>query len=474
MAGLSVFQKIWNDHIVAKEGDRFLIYIDRHLVHEVTSPIAFSNLKKRGLTVRRSDLTLATVDHNVPTTDRAKPIDDKLSAQQIEALRVNAKSYNLPLLDYQSPLQGIVHVVGPELGFVLPGVTVACGDSHTSTNGALGALGFGVGTSEIEMVLATQSLWLRKPATMLVEIRGSLRSGVTPKDVALNFIGRVGVGGCIGYAVEYGGPLVEQLSVEERMTLANLTTEAGGRTGIVSPDEKSIEFVYGKPYAPQGEEWDRAVNYWKTLKSDGDAEYDKSVDIGVSDLEPQVTWGTDPSMVCGVSERIPNPEGFRDQQQRRKAEKALEYMGLKPGTRIDEINVDAVFIGSCTNARLGDLIQAARVVVGRRVSPRVKAIVVPGSQLVKRRAERLGLHRVFIEAGFEWRNSGCSLCLGMNSDRLAAGTRCVSTSNRNFENRQGFGVRTHLTSPIMAAAAALEGRFIDARELSLDNVGIGG
>ncbi|MEM0321003.1 MAG: aconitase family protein, partial [Thermoprotei archaeon] len=297
------------------------------------------------------------------------------------------------LLDYRSPLQGIVHVVGPELGFILPGVTVACGDSHTSTNGALGALAFGVGTSEVEMVLATQTLWLRKPRTMLVEVKGSFSAGVTPKDVALKFIGLVGVGGCIGHAVEYAGPLVERLGVEERMTLTNLTTEAGGRTGIVSPDQKTFEFVKGKPFAPQGEEWDRAVNYWRSLKSDGDADYSKTVEIDVSGLEPQVTWGTDPSMVCGITEKIPDPEGFSDHQQRRKAEKALEYMGLKPGTRMEDVDVDAVFIGSCTNARLGDLVQAARVVVGKSVSPKVRAMVVPGSQLVKRRAEELGLHR---------------------------------------------------------------------------------
>lgn len=473
MAGLTVFEKIWNDHVIASEGDRHLIYIDRHLVHEVTSPIAFKRLRERGLSVRRRDLTLATMDHNVPTEDRSKPVSDPLSAEQMEALRSNAKNNNLLLLDYYSPLQGIVHVIGPELGFVLPGVTVACGDSHTPTNGALGALAFGVGTSEVEMVLATQTLWLRKPRRMLVDIKGKLGRGVTAKDVALYFIRKVGVGGGIGYAVEYAGPLIDDLSVEERMTLANLTTEAGGRTGIISPDRKTIEFVCGKPFAPSGEEWDRAVEYWMGLRSDSDAEYDKVVELQVSELEPQVTWGTDPSMVCGITESVPYPDDFADTNQRRKAERALEYMGLKPGTKMTEISVDAVFIGSCTNARLVDLIQAARVVAGRHVSDRVRAMVVPGSQLVKRQAERLGLDRVFVEAGFEWRNSGCSLCLGMNNDRLAPGTRVVSTSNRNFENRQGVGVRTHLASPLMAAAAALEGRLVDVREFRLDfSVGV--
>lgn len=470
MVGLSVFEKIWNDHLVASEGDRHLIYIDRHLVHEVTSPIAFRRLQERGLGVRRRDLTLATMDHNVPTGDRAKPVDDPLSAEQMEALRLNSKNNSLLLLDYYSPLQGIVHVVGPELGFVVPGITVACGDSHTPTNGALGALAFGVGTSEVEMVLATQSLWLRRPKTMLVHIKGRLGHGTTSKDVALYFIRKVGVGGAIGHAVEYAGPLIDGLSVEERMTLANLTTEAGGRTAIVSPDTKTIEFVRGRPFAPSGEDWDRAVEYWLSLKSDGDAQYDRVIELDVSDLEPQVTWGTDPSMVCGVTESVPHPEDFADPTQRKKVERALEYMGLRAGTKITEIEIDAVFIGSCTNARLTDLIQAARVVEGKHVAEGVRAMVVPGSQLVKRRAEKLGLDKVFVEAGFEWRNSGCSLCLGMNSDRLAAGTRVVSTSNRNFENRQGVGVRTHLASPVMAAAAALEGRFVDVREIGMGAV----
>lgn len=467
MAGLSVFEKIWNDHLVVSEGERHLIYIDRHLVHEVTSPIAFRRLEERGLRVRRRDLTLATMDHNVPTGDRAKPVDDPLSAEQMEALRLNSKRNELMLLDYYSPLQGIVHVVGPELGFVLPGLTVACGDSHTPTNGALGALAFGVGTSEVEMVLATQTLWLRKPKSMLVHIKGRLDGGVTAKDVALYFIRRVGVGGAIGYAVEYAGPLIDSLSVEERMTLTNLTTEAGGRTAIISPDSKTIEFVRGRPLAPSGEDWDKAVEYWMSIRSDGDAQYDRVVELDVSGLEPQVTWGTDPSMTCGVTETVPYPEDFSDPVQRKKVERALEYMGLKPGTKITDIEIDAVFIGSCTNARLTDLLQAARVVAGRRVAEGVRAMVVPGSQLVKRRAERLGLDRVFVEAGFEWRNSGCSLCLGMNNDRLPPGTRVASTSNRNFENRQGVGVRTHLVSPVMAAAAALEGRFVDVRELGL-------
>lgn len=459
MSGKSVFEKVWDSHVVADEDDRSLLFIDRHLVHEVTSPVAFDGLAARRLGVRRKELTVATVDHNIPTASRDKPVADESSRKQIATLEKNVAEHGILFFGYTHPLQGIVHVIGPELGITLPGTTVVCGDSHTPTNGALGAVAFGIGTSEIEHVLATQCLWLRRPENMLVSVNGSLHPGCYSKDVALYFIRTIGVGGAIGHAVEYAGPVVDSLSVEERMTLTNMSVEAGGRTGIVAPDSKTIAYVKGRPYAPTGEEWKSAVDYWKDLRSDPDTQYSRVVEIDGSEIEPQVSWGTDPSMTAGVSERIPDPARLPPGMHEGSVRRALSYMGLEAGTRIDEISVDAVFIGSCTNARLSDLIAAAEVLKGKRVHPSVRAFVMPGSQSVKREAERIGLDRIFTEAGFEWRNSGCSLCLGMNEDRLPPKTRCASTSNRNFQNRQGTGVRTHLVSPATAAATAVAGRF---------------
>lgn len=466
-----MFTKIWDAHALAERPDgQTLLYIDRHLTHEVTSPVAFENLRAAGRRVRRPDLTFAIMDHNVPTHDRVLPVRDELSLAQMRTLARNAREFGITLFDYFSPYQGIVHVIGPELGLTLPGITLACGDSHTATHGALGALALGIGTSEGEHVLATQTLWVKKPRQMEVRIEGNPPNGVTSKDVVLYLIRSIGVGGAIGHVIEYTGETVSRMSVEERMTLTNMAIEAGARTAIISPDEKVYEYIKGAPYAPGEDEWDEAVRYWDSLRTDPGAEYDKRHRINVSRLEPQVTWGTNPGMTIGVTETIPDPREFKDPKERLMVERALRYMGLKPGTRMTDVRVDVVFIGSCTNARLSDLIQAARVVKGRRVASGVRALVVPGSQLVKRRAERLGLHRVFIDAGFEWRNSGCSMCIAMNEDRLLPGQRCASTSNRNFENRQGPGGRTHLVSPIMAAAAAVEGRFVDVREVDMVSI----
>lgn len=465
--GLTIFEKIWNMHWIASDGDRDLIYIDRHYIHEVTSPVAFERLRISGRRVRRPDLTVAVMDHNVPTGDRAQPISDPLSREQMEALMRNSLEHGILLFDYHSPYQGIVHVIGPELGLTQPGMTVACGDSHTSTHGALGALAFGVGTSDVEHILATQTLWLKKPGKMEIRLRGATGRGVMSKDVALAIIGRIGTGGAIGYAVEFRGDYIDRINVEERMTLANMAIEAGARTAIMSPDDKVIEYLRNKPFSPRDEDFEEASKFWRSLATDPGAVFDRVFEMDVSSIEPQVTWGTTPAMVSGISGTIPDPSEFEDKTMRASVERALRYMGLRPGMRITDIEVNRVFIGSCTNARLYDLIQAARVIKGRRVKTSVRAMVVPGSQLVKRLAERLGLHRIYIEAGFEWRNSGCSLCIGMNEDRLSPGERCASTSNRNFENRQGPGGRTHLVSPMMAAAAAIESRFVDVRDLEI-------
>lgn len=451
-----------------REDGTALLYVDRHLTHEVTSPVAFEGLRMAGRKVRRPDLTFAFMDHNVPTGDRLKPISDELSREQIEALYRNAEEFGLTLFDLLSPFQGIVHVAGPELGLTLPGITLVCGDSHTSTHGALGALAFGIGTSEVEHVFATQTIWLRKPRQMELRLEGKLQTGVYAKDVILWIIRSIGVGGAIGHAIEYKGSAVKSMSVEERMTLCNMAVEAGARTAIISPDEKVYRYLENAPYAPKDEEWDEAVNFWKTLPTDSDAHYDKSIGFNVSKVEPQVTWGTNPAMTVSISEEVPSPDDFDDPSEKAAAERALKYIGLRPGVKITEIEVDVVFIGSCTNGRLSDLVEAAKVVRGRRVAHGVRALVVPGSQWVKRRAERMGLHRIFIEAGFEWRNPGCSMCIAMNEDRLKPGERCASTSNRNFKNRQGPGGRTHLVSPAMAAAAAVEGRFVDVRDFDLE------
>ena len=466
--GRTVFEKIWDAHALAERGDgQTLLYVDRHLTHEVTSPVAFEGLRAAGRRVRRPDLTFAVMDHNVPTGDRALPVVDELSANQMRALARNAGEFGFMLFDYFSPYQGIVHIIGPELGLTLPGVTLVCGDSHTATHGAFGTLAFGIGTSEVEHVFATQTLWVKKPKKMEIRLEGSLPDKVSAKDIILWIIRNMGTGGAIGHVVEYRGEAVKAMSVEERMTLCNMAIEGGARTAIIEPDEKIYDYLRNAPLAPHGEEWEQAVRDWEKLKTDPGASYDKSLNFNISSLEPQVTWGTNPAMTIGITENIPSPDDFDDNNTKKMVSRALEYMGLQPGVPITEVRVDKVFIGSCTNARLSDLIDVARVVRGKRVAKGVHAMIVPGSQLVKRRAERMGLHRVFIEAGFEWRNSGCSMCIAMNEDKLKPGERCASTSNRNFENRQGPGGRTHLVSPMMAAAAALEGRFVDVRELDV-------
>ncbi|HEX6623611.1 MAG TPA: 3-isopropylmalate dehydratase large subunit [Pyrinomonadaceae bacterium] len=460
----TLFDKLWDDHVVCEPaGEPALLYIDLHLVHEVTSPQAFEGLRAAGRKLRRSDLTVATVDHNVPTTDRSLPIADPIAARQIETLRENCREFGVALYDIDSAEQGIVHVVGPELGATQPGMTIVCGDSHTSTHGAFGALAFGIGTSEVEHVLATQTLPQSKPRTMLVRTSGALPAGVTAKDLALGIIGEIGTDGATGYVIEYAGAAVRELSMEGRMTLCNMSIESGGRAGMVAPDEVTFAYLESRPFAPQGAAWDEALRYWQTLKSDEDARFDRVVEIDASSLAPFVTWGTSPGQVVAVTGRVPDPADAASEADRRAAERALDYMNLKPLTRVEEIGIDRVFIGSCTNARIEDLRAAARVIRGYKADPKVSAMVVPGSQAVKRAAEAEGLDAVFRDAGFDWREPGCSMCLGMNPDPLLPGERCASTSNRNFEGRQGRGGRTHLVSPAMAAAAAITGHFTDVR-----------
>jgi 3-isopropylmalate/(R)-2-methylmalate dehydratase large subunit len=463
----TLFQKIWDAHVVREEpGQPALLYIDLHLVHEVTSPQAFDGLRLAGRKVRRPDLTVATVDHNVPTTDRALPIEDEVARRQIEALERNCREFGLPLYSIHSPRQGIVHVIGPELGLTQPGMTIVCGDSHTSTHGALGALAFGIGTSEVEHVLATQTLPQARPKTMEIRCNGQLPRGVTAKDLILSIIGKIGVGGAAGHVIEYTGEAVRALTMEGRMTVCNMSIEGGGRAGMIAPDQKTIEYLRGRAHVPTGEEFERAAAEWLALRSDEGATYDRLVEIAADELVPHVTWGTNPGMVVPVTGRAPRLEEAPSPNDRRAWERAFEYMGIAPGTPIGEIKLDRVFIGSCTNARIEDLRAAAAVVRGHRVAPQVRAMVVPGSGLVKRQAEQEGLDAVFKEAGFEWREAGCSMCLGMNPDILSPGERCASTSNRNFEGRQGKGGRTHLCSPAMAAAAAVAGRFVDVRSWS--------
>jgi 3-isopropylmalate/(R)-2-methylmalate dehydratase large subunit len=460
----TLFEKLWDAHVVREApGEPTLLYIDLHLIHEVTSPQAFEGLRQASRKVRRPDLTFGTVDHNVPTTDRSLPIADAVAANQVETLRRNCHEFGIQLFDIHSPEQGIVHVIGPELGLTRPGMTIVCGDSHTSTHGAFGALAFGIGTSEVEHVLATQCLPQYKPSTMKIETRGTLGAGVTAKDLALGIIGRIGTDGATGCVIEYVGEAVRSLTMEGRMTLCNMSIEAGARAGMVAPDETTFAYLKGRRFSPAGDAWDKAVDYWKTLRSDDDAEFDRVVDIDASQLEPFVTWGTSPGMVVPVTSYVPDPAEAKSAADRQAAERALEYMALKPRTNIQDIAINRAFIGSCTNARLEDLRAAARVVKGYRINSSVSAMVVPGSQEVKRAAEREGLDRIFHEAGFEWREAGCSMCLGMNADILAPGERCASTSNRNFEGRQGRGGRTHLVSPMMAAAAAIKGHFTDVR-----------
>ena len=466
----TIVDKIWQEHEIAREEDVSLLYIDRHLTHEVTSPVAFSDMREKGYKIRRPELTLAVMDHNVPTDSKVNPTMDELSKQQMDALWQNSKAFGVPLLDFYSPYQGIIHVIGPELGFSLPGLTIAAGDSHTSTHGALGALAFGIGTSEVEHVFVTQTLWIKKPKQFKVNLTGKLQKGVTAKDVALYLIGTIGTGGAIGHIIEYSGEAVKEMGVEERMTLCNMAIEAGARSAITEPDEKTYDYLKNAPLAPKGEDWEDAIKYWNSLKSDNDAKYDKYIEIDVSKIKPMVTWGTNPGMVSPIDGYVPDPNEVKDPSLKQEYERALKYMDLRPGQKISEINIDYVFIGSCTNARLSDLIEAAKVLKGKKVNPKVKALVVPGSEWVKRKAERLGIHKVFIDAGFEWRHSGCSMCIAMNADRVPPGKRAASTSNRNFENRQGPGARTHLVSPAMAAAAAVYGRFVDVRQVEISEV----
>jgi 3-isopropylmalate/(R)-2-methylmalate dehydratase large subunit len=460
----TLFDKLWQAHIVREApGEPALLYIDLHLIHEVTSPQAFAGLREAGRRVRRPDLTFGTVDHNVPTTDRNLPIADTIAANQVDTLRRNCNEFGIQLFDINSPEQGIVHVIGPELGLTQPGMTIVCGDSHTSTHGAFGALAFGIGTSEVEHVLATQCLPQNKPLTMKVQTRRKLPEGVTAKDLALGIIGAIGTDGATGHVIEYAGDAVRALSMEGRMTLCNMSIEAGARAGMIAPDQTTFAYLEGRRFAPTGDAWEKAVRYWRTLKSDEDAVFDRVVEIDASQLEPFVTWGTGPGMVVPVTSQVPDPSEAKNSADRQAAERALEYMALTPRTNIQDISIDRAFIGSCTNARLEDLRAAARVVRGYRINSSVSALVVPGSQDVKKAAEREGLDRIFHEAGFEWREAGCSMCLGMNADILQPGERCASTSNRNFEGRQGRGGRTHLVSPMMAAAAAIKGHFTDVR-----------
>jgi 3-isopropylmalate/(R)-2-methylmalate dehydratase large subunit len=465
MAARTLFDKVWDAHVVAAPaGQAALLYIDLHLVHEVTSPQAFDGLRANGRRVRQPLRTVATVDHNVPTTPRGLPIVDAIAARQIEALQNNCREFGVPLFDIDSNEQGIVHVIGPELGITLPGMTIVCGDSHTSTHGAFGALAFGIGTSEVEHVLATQCLPQNKAKSMQILVRGELPAGVTAKDLALGIIGKIGTDGATGHVIEYAGPAVRALSLEQRMTLCNMSIEAGARAGMIAPDETTFEYVRGRRFAPRDAEWDAAVAAWRELASDDGARFDRVIEIDASALAPFVTWGTNPGMVAAVTGHVPSLESFAADGDRRAVEQALAYMDLKPGTPIESIAVDRVFIGSCTNSRIEDLRAAAGVARGRHVNSKVRAMVVPGSQAIKREAESEGLDRVFVDAGFEWRESGCSMCLGMNPDILAPGERCASTSNRNFEGRQGRGGRTHLVSPAMAAAAAIAGHFVDVRK----------
>ena len=461
----TMFEKIWDSHVVHQEPDQpAIIYIDLHLVHEVTSAQAFDGLRMAGRKVRRTDLTVATADHNTPTWDLSLPITDQVSKAQLDALDVNCAEFGVTLYDRFSPLQGIVHIIGPDLGYTQPGKTVVCGDSHTSTHGALGAFAIGIGTSEVEHVLATQTLRQFKPGTMEVRLNGSLPQGVSPKDVILSIIGQIGINGGIGHVIEYTGEAIRSMSMDGRMTVCNMSIEGGARAGMIAPDQTTFDYVKGRRFAPKEDEFEAAVERWKQLPSDPSASYDKLVEIDASNISPHVTWGTNPGMVAPVTGRVPDPASFSDPAQRESAERALSYMDLQPDTLIQDIKIDRVFVGACTNGRLEDLRAVAEVVKGRKVHPDVYAMVVPGSALIKEQAEAEGLDRIIKDAGLDWRVAGCSMCLGMNPDILQPGERCASTSNRNFEGRQGKGGRTHLVSPAMAAAAAITGHFVDIRE----------
>ena len=469
---LTLYEKIWAAHVVETRDDgTCLIFIDRHLVHEVTSPQAFAGLRAAGRKVRRPDLTLAVPDHNLPTTARVDtqgrelPIADPESAAQLSALRHNVAEFDIPYIDALAAEQGIVHVIGPEQGFTLPGTTLVCGDSHTSAHGALGALAFGIGTSEVEHVLATQTLLLTPAKTMEVRVDGTLGYGVSPKDVVLAIIGQIGAAGGTGHVIEFTGEVIRAMSIEGRLTVANMSIEAGARSGLIAPDDKTFAYLEGRPMSPKGTDWDKALAWWRTLPTDAGATYDRVVTLDAADIAPSLTWGTSPEDVVQITGMVPDPDSFADPSKRAAARKSLDYMGLTPGTLMQDVPVEHVFIGSCTNSRIEDLRAAAHVAKGRHVATGVRALVVPGSGLVKRQAEAEGLDRIFLESGFEWREPGCSMCLAMNPDKVPPGERCASTSNRNFVGRQGPGARTHLLSPAMAAAAAVTGRLADVREL---------
>ena len=461
----TLYDKIWNEHIVHQQDDKTtLLYVDRHLIHEVTSPQAFESLRLSKRKVRRPNLTLAVADHNVPTTDRLKGIDDEESKIQVETLERNCREFEIELFDMMDKRQGIVHIIGPEQGFTQPGTVIVCGDSHTATHGAFGALAFGIGTSEVEHVLATQTLIQKKSKNLLINITGKLPIGVTSKDVILQTIGKIGTAGGTGMVIEYAGEVIEKLNIEQRMTICNMSIEAGARAGLIAPDAKTIQYLKDKPKSPKGINWDKAVQYWSQLKSDPDAKFDKKVEIKGDSISPMVTWGTSPQDVVPITGSVPDPEKEKDKDRKASINRSLNYMGLKPNTKMTDIKIDRIFIGSCTNGRISDLKESAKVIKGRKIATHVNALVVPGSGLVKEQAEKEGIDKVFKEAGFEWREPGCSMCLAMNDDKLNPKERCASTSNRNFEGRQGRGGRTHLVSPAMAAAAAIDGYLTDVRK----------
>ena len=462
----TLYDKIWKNHLVHEQSDgTSLIYVDRHLVHEVTSPQAFEGLRLQKRKVRRPELTLAVPDHNVPTTDRSKGINDEDSRIQVETLRKNCKDFGVELFDVNDKRQGIVHIIGPEQGFTQPGTVIVCGDSHTATHGAFGALAFGIGTSEVEHVLATQTLMQKKSKNLRINVNGNLPMGVTAKDVILKIIGTIGTAGGTGYVIEFAGDVIKNLSMEERMTVCNMTIEAGARAGLIAPDEKTFSYLKGKTMSPKGENWNKAIEFWKTLYSDKDCKFDKEINIDGKNIEPLVTWGTSPQDVSPVTGVVPDPENEKNEDRKMAMKRSLDYMGLKANTKISDIKIDKIFIGSCTNGRIEDLRLAADLLKGKRIAKNVSAMVVPGSGLVKEQAEKEGLDKIFKNAGFEWREPGCSMCLGMNPDQLKPKERCASTSNRNFEGRQGRGGRTHLVSPGMAIAAAIKGRLTDVREI---------
>ena len=461
----TLYDKIWNDHLVHQQEDgTSLLFVDRHLIHEVTSPQAFEGLRKSNRKVRHPELTLAVADHNVPTTDRSEGISDQESKIQVEALDTNCKEFGINIFGMNDKRQGIVHIIGPEQGFTQPGTIIVCGDSHTATHGAFGSLAFGIGTSEVEHVLATQTLVQKKSKNLRINVNGSLPIGVTSKDVILQTIGKIGTAGGTGTVIEYAGSVIENLNIEQRMTICNMSIEAGARAGLIAPDEKTIKYLKDKPMSPKKDKWNKALEYWENLKSDSNAKFDKEVDINGNDISPMVTWGTSPQDVVSVTGSIPDPDKEKDEDRKNSINRSLNYMGLKPNTKITDIKIDRIFIGSCTNGRIGDLRDAAKIIKGKKIASHVNGMVVPGSGIVKQQAEQEGIDKIFKEAGFEWREPGCSMCLAMNADKLNPKERCASTSNRNFEGRQGRGGRTHLVSPAMAAAAAIAGNFDDVRK----------